>query len=121
VAAVLGGDVAVGGSRAGSRTTTPTVVADGGLEVIAAGEVGIPMIPPFATQQFTEGRYVSPHPLQIQWQLQFMLEVFHHPQQQVAQLILLRNLGWTHPSWVLQAVHGNGLGGNGRAVQVQVM
>jgi hypothetical protein len=54
VTAVLGGElgfgVAVGGSRVGSRTVTPTVAAyggvDGGLEVVAADEVGIPEIPP---------------------------------------------------------------------------
>ena len=96
------------------------------LEVIAAGELGIPMIPPFATQQFTEGHYVGPHPLQMQQQLSFTLEVINPPQQLVAPLIAQQpwldtpGLGTTQPM-VLQAVHCNGLGGNGRAVQLQAM
>jgi len=70
----LGGDVAVGGSWAGSRATTLTVVVDGGgvdggLGVCLVEEVGIPVIPPFNTQQFTEGRYVGPQPLQTLQQL----------------------------------------------------
>jgi len=127
---VLGGDVTVGGIRVGSRTTTPTVVADGGLdgglEVIEAGELGIPMIPPFATQQFTKGHYVGPHPLQMQQQLSFTLEVINPPQQLVAPLIAQQpwldtpGLGTTQ-TMVLQAFHCNGLGGNGRAVQLQAM
>jgi len=79
VAAVLGGELGVGGSRVGSRTTIPTVVADGGgvdggLGVCSVEEVGIPMIPPFNTQQFTEGPYVGPQPVQTPQQLAFMPE-----------------------------------------------
>jgi len=79
VAAVLGGELGVGGSRVGSRATTPTVVADGGgvdggLGVCLVEDVGIPVIPPFITQQFTEGPYVGPQPVQTPQQLAFMPE-----------------------------------------------
>ena len=79
VAAVLGGELGVGGSRVGSRTTIPTVVADGGgvdggLGVCSVEEVGIPVIPPFNTQQFTKGPYVGPQPVQTPQQLAFTPE-----------------------------------------------
>jgi len=79
VAAVLGGELGVGGNRVGSRATTPTVVADGGgvdggLGVCSVEEVGIPVIPPFNTQQFTEGPYVGPQPVQTPQQLAFTPE-----------------------------------------------
>jgi len=79
VAAVVGGELGVGGSRVGSRATTPTVVADGGgvdggLGVCSVEEVGIPVIPPFITQQFTEGPYVGPQPVQTPQQLAFTPE-----------------------------------------------
>jgi hypothetical protein len=78
VAAVLGGElgvgVAVGGSGVGSRATTLTVVVDGGgvdggLDFCLVEEVGISVIPPFNTQQFTEGPYVGPQPVQRPQQL----------------------------------------------------
>jgi hypothetical protein len=73
VAAVLGG------SRLGSRATTPTVVADGGgvdggLVVCSVEEVGIPVLPPFNTQQFTKGPYVGPQPVHTPQQLAFTPE-----------------------------------------------
>jgi len=79
VAAVLGGELGVSGSQVGSRATTSTVVADGGgvdggLGVCSAEEVGIPVIPPFNIQQFTEGPYVGPQPVQMPQQLAFMPE-----------------------------------------------
>jgi hypothetical protein len=80
VAAALGGElgvgVAVGGSRVGSRgrATTMTVVVDGGLGVSLVEEVGIPVIPPFNTQQFTKGPYVDPQPVQMPQQLAFTPE-----------------------------------------------
>jgi hypothetical protein len=79
VAAVLGGELGVGGSWVGSRATTPTVVADGGgvdggLGVCLVEDVGIPVIPPFITQQFTKGPYLGPQPVQTPQQLAFMPE-----------------------------------------------
>jgi hypothetical protein len=71
VTAVLGGELGVGGSQVGSRgrATTMTVVVDGGLGVSLVEEVGIPVIPPFNTQQFTKGPYVGPQPVQRPQQL----------------------------------------------------
>jgi len=74
VAAVLGGELGVGGSRVGSGAATPTVagdggLVDGGLGVCSVEEVGIPRIPPLVTQQFTEGPYVGPQPIQTPQQL----------------------------------------------------
>jgi hypothetical protein len=79
VAAVVGGELGVGGSRVGSGAATPTVVADGGvvdggLGVCSVEEVGIPVIPPLITQQFTEGPYVGPQPIQTPQQLAFTPE-----------------------------------------------
>jgi hypothetical protein len=79
VAAVVGGELGVGGSRVGSGAATPTVAADGGvvdggLGVCSVKEVGIPRIPPFITQQFTEGPYVGPQPVQTPQQLAFTPE-----------------------------------------------
>jgi len=56
-----------------------TVVADGGgvdggLGVCLVEEVGIPVIPPFNTQQFTEGPYAGPQPVQMPQQLAFTPE-----------------------------------------------
>jgi hypothetical protein len=55
------------------------VAVDGGLGIVAADEVGIPTLLPLVTQQFTEGQYVGPHPLQTKQQLQFAPEAFCHP------------------------------------------
>ena len=79
VAAVVGGELGVGGSRVGSGAATPTVagdvgLVDGGLGVCSVEEVGIPRIPPLVTQQFTEGPYVGPQPIQTPQQLAFTPE-----------------------------------------------
>jgi len=102
VAAVLGGElgvaVAVCGSRAGSRTATPTVAAnggfDGGLEVTAADEVGIPVIPPFNTHQLTEVPYAPPL-TQEQWQLMLSPELMLTVPQQGGEYSADAAIGWT--------------------------
>jgi hypothetical protein len=114
VAAVVGGELGVGGSRVGSRATTPTVVADGGgvdggLGVCPVEEVGIPVIPPFITQQFTEGPYVGPQPVQTPQQLAFMPE-----ENQQHGLVAVQPM-------VLPGVAHYSLVGAGRPIQQQVM
>jgi hypothetical protein len=119
VVAFVGGELGVGGSRVGSGAATPTVVADGGvvdggLGVCSVKEVGITVIPPLVTQQFTEGPYVGPQPIQTPQQLAFT------PEDNQQQGLVATRFATVQPM-VLPGVAHYGLVGAGRPIQQQVM
>jgi len=119
VAAVVGGELGVGGSRVGSGAATPTVagdggLVDGGLGVCSVEEVGIPVIPPLITKKFTEGPYVGPQPIQTPQQLAFT------PEENQQHGLVATRLAAVQPM-VLPGVARFGVVGAGRAVQQQVM
>jgi len=119
VAAVLGGELGVGGSRVGSGAATPTVagdggLVDGGLGVCSVEEVGIPRMPPLLTQQLAEGPFVGPQPVQTPQQLAFT------PEENQQHGLVATRLAAVQPM-VLPGVARFGVVGAGRAVQQQVM
>jgi hypothetical protein len=119
VAAVLGGELGVGGSRVGSGAATLTVagdgsLVDGGLGVYSVEEVGIPRIPPVTTQQLAEGPFVGPQPVQTLQQLAFT------PEENQQHGLVATRLAAVQPM-VLPGVARFGMVGAGRAVQQQVM
>jgi hypothetical protein len=119
VAAVVGGELGVGGSRVGSGAATPTVagdvgLVDGGLGVCSVKEVGIPRIPPFITQQFAEGPFVGSQPVQTPQQLAFT------PEENQQHGLVATRLAAVQPM-VLPGVARYGVVGAGRPIQQQVM